>query len=445
MAAFLGGVALRSLFILPKIIYPVLFILPGIFLFLGVILKNKFSSFKNPWMLAGVFLIAAVIGIFRYETKNAIAQKSSLPPLYGKEVTLRVWVTDDPEQLEGRLRFLGETDGNNILVTTRLFPAVSYGDVVEIAGRVDEPPSFPDFDYKIYLEKKNITAVMYYPHVSFLDHNQGSVLKTNLFVLKEQFARSFSRAIPEPHAAFLGGLLVGSRERIPKKISEEFRATGTSHLIALSGYNITIIASSVAKFFRFFFAGAVGEFFLPAMFVILFAIMTGAAPSIVRASVLGILVLIARRWGTPYQIKNALTFAGAAMVYINPNILVFDLGFQLSFLATIGLVLLEQRFEKHLWWIPRFLQLRSSAATTLAAQAAVLPLIWLSFGTITWISPLVNTLILMTIPWAMLFGFLTGLAGFVSATIALIPGWFAYLFLSYELAVISFFANFSFL
>lgn len=443
MAAFLGGVALRSFFILPKTIYPLFFVLPSIFLFLGIILKHKFGSFKNPWMLAGVFLVAAIIGIFRYETKNAVVQKSSLPLLYGKEVTLRVWVSDDPEQLEGRTRFVGETNGSNILVTTRLFPAVSYGDAVEIAGRVDEPSSFPDFDYKTYLEKKNITAVMYYPDLRVLARNQGSALKARLFALKQQFVRSFSRAIPEPHAAFLGGLLVGSRESIPEKVIELFRATGTSHLIALSGYNITIIASSVAKFLRLFLRGSLGEFWLPALFVILFATMTGAAPSVVRASVLGILVLMARRWGAPYQIKNALTFAGAAMVWANPEVLVFDLGFQLSFLAAIGLALWEQKIEERLWFIPRFLQLRSSAATTLAAQAAVLPLIWYTFGAVSWISPLVNTLILMTIPWAMLFGFLTGLAGFLSLTIALIPGWLAYLFLSYELAVISFFANFS--
>lgn len=446
MATFLGGVALRSFLALPNALYPFFFMLPGIFLFFGIILKNKFSSFKNPWMLAGVFLTAAVMGVLRYETKNAFVHESSLPRFYEKEVTLRALVSDEPEQNNTRSRFVGETlrpAQGKMLITARPFPPVSYGDLLELTGRIEEPPSFFDFDYKTYLEKKNITAVMYYPDTRILAHDQGSALKTNLFALKQKFVRSFSRAIPEPYAAFLGGLLVGSRESIPEKITEEFRATGTSHLIALSGYNITIIASSVARFFRLFLFGAIGEFVLPAMFVILFAIMTGAAPSVVRASVLGILVLVARRWGTPYQIKNALTFAGTAIVWMNPNVLVFDLGFQLSFLATIGLVLWERRFEKHLWWIPRFLQLRASAATTLSAQAAVLPLIWYAFGTISWISPLVNTLILMTIPWAMLFGFLTGLAGFLSSAVAFIPGWFAYLFLSYELAVISFFANFS--
>lgn len=449
MAAFLGGVALRSFFAFPNTIYPAFLILPGIFLFCGIIFKNKYDSFKNPWILAGIFLAAAIVGIFRYETKNASIYESSLPRFYGKEMKLRVLVSDEPEQQDARARFVGETlrpTQGKMLITARPFPIISYGDVVEVTGRVEEPPSFPDFNYKTYLEKKNITAVMYYPELRILAHNQGNALKTSLFALKQKFVRSFSRAIPEPHAAFLGGLLVGSRESIPVRITEEFRATGTSHLIALSGYNITIIASSVAKFFRLFLYGALGELVLPAFFVILFAIMTGAAPSVVRASVLGILVLVARRWGEPYQIKNALTFAGIAMVWINPNVLVFDLGFQLSFLATIGLVLWEQKFEKRLWFIPRFLQLRASAATTLAAQAAVLPLIWYAFGAVSWISPLVNTLILMTIPWAMLFGFLTGLAGFLPAMsvvewVALIPGWFAYLFLSYELALISFFAN----
>ncbi len=454
MAAFLGGVVWRSFFTLPSIRYPIFLILTGILFFLGVIIKNKYGSFKNPWILAGVFLAAGIVGIIRYEINGAAVRNTGLPYLHEKKILLRVVVDDEPERGDARTHFLSaasafrhDTDENwhiingRARVTTRNFPEVRYGDLLELSGHLEGPASFPDFDYKAYLAKDGITSVMHYPGIHILARNQGSALKTKLFYLKQQFTRSFSRAIPEPHAAFLGGLLIGSRESIPEKITEAFRATGTSHLIALSGYNITIIASSVAKLFRLFLYGVIGEFLLPALFVILFAVMTGAAPSVVRASVLGILVLVARRWGTPYQIKNALTFAGAAMVWINPNVLMFDLGFQLSFLATIGLVLWEQRVEKRLWWIPHFLQLRASAATTLAAQAAVLPLIWLNFGTISWISPLVNTLVLMTIPWAMLFGFLTGLVGFFSSTLALIPGWFAYLFLSYELTIISFFAN----
>lgn len=441
MVSFLGGVAIRSFFDISDLFIFILFAAIAIALFAGIVFA------KRQWLITGVFIAFILLGMFRYETKNNTNNESSLPRLHGQEVTLRVLVIEEPESRQDGMRFVGRAclkpclGQNHILITTRSYPTLAYGDILEIRGRVEEPPSFPDFNYKAYLEKKHVTSVMYYPEINIIARDQGSAIKTKLFALKEKFVRSFSAAIPEPHAAFLGGLLVGSRETIPEEIIEAFRATGTSHLVALSGFNITIIASSVAKFFLLFLYGALGEFILPALFVILFAIMTGAAPSIVRASILGILVLVARRWGTPYTIKNALTFAGAAMVWVDPNVLVFDLGFQLSFLATIGLVLWEQKFETKLWWIPKFLHLRSSAATTLAAQAAVLPLIWYTFGTVSWISSVVNTLILVTIPWAMLFGFLTGLAGFISSTLALIPGWFAYLFLSYELTLITFFAN----
>jgi competence protein ComEC len=434
LVSFLGGVAIRSFFDLPDLLLYMLFAAITCFFFASIV-------FQRAWFLAGIFMAAALLGIFRYEAKNGLIETSRLPSLYGNQMTLRVLITEEPERNNARMRFVGYTDGDNLLITARPYPPFVYGDLLEVRGRVDEPPSFPDFDYKAYLAKKRITAVMYYPEIHIIAHDQGNALKTKLFALKERLVRSFSAAIPEPHAAFLGGLLVGSRDTIPEDLTEAFRATGTSHLIALSGYNITIIASSVAVFFRLFFSGIFGELMVPALFVILFALMTGAAPSVVRASVLGVLVLLARRAGSPYKIKNALTFAGAAMVWWDPNVLVFDLGFQLSFLATIGLVLWEQPLENRLWWIPKFLHLRASAATTLAAQAAVLPLIWFTFGAISWISPIVNTLILMTIPWAMLFGFLTGIAGFISSSLALIPGWFAYLFLSYELGVISFFAT----
>src|SRR3989344_4872045 len=185
--------------------------------------------------------------------------------------------------------------------------------------------------------------------------------------------------------------------------------------------------------------------------------MTGAAASAVRAAVMGILLLFALQVGRLYQIKNALILAGAIMVYLNPRVLVWDLGFQLSFAATLGLVYIEPILERWFSWGEKddmmqakknfFKKTARSAkiilATTLAAQIAVLPLLIINFGQLSLIAPLANILVLPFIPLTMLLGFLSALGGLVWIYIGKILGWVTWLFLTYEIKIIELLANLS--
>jgi len=244
--------------------------------------------------------------------------------------------------------------------------------------------------------------------------------------------------IPEPAASLLGGLVVGAKRSLGADWLEKFRTVGVIHIVVLSGYNITIVAEFIMRLLAFlprqigFGAGALAIMF--------FAVMTGGSATVVRASLMAVLVIIARATGRIYGITRALLLAGFLMVLHNPKILVFDTSFQLSFLATLGLIYLSPAIERRLGFIPEKLQLRQIAAATIATQVFVLPLLLFQMGTLSLIAVPANLLILPTIPWTMLFGFLAGAIGFVSQIFALPFAFLAYVLLAFQLKIVALFA-----
>jgi len=164
----------------------------------------------------------------------------------------------------------------------------------------------------------------------------------------------------------------------------------------------------------------------------------------VRAAIMGILVLLARQSGRSYSARNALVLAGGIMVFLNPKILRFDIGFQLSFLATAGLIWLAPVFEKWFAKLPRALVFKEILIATLSAQLAVLPLILFYFGQLSFVSPLANLAVLVLIPSTMLVGFLAGGLGMIWLVSAKIFGWLVWLLLSVQIFLIKFFAAWAF-
>lgn len=250
----------------------------------------------------------------------------------------------------------------------------------------------------------------------------------------QSFGAQILRALPEPHASYLAGIVIGAQSAIPYSLKEAFRKTGTAHLIALSGYNVSVVVEYMGFITRSLWWSLFGVFF--------FVLATGASSSVVRAALMAGLVFLARHYGYEYGARNALLAAVVVMVFFNPSILTGDISFQLSVAATGGLIAFSRMLEKRLYFIPKKFQLRESLATTLAAQVATFPIIFYYFGGYSVWSPLVNALILGSIPLTMLLGFLVGIVGYIHPYLAVIVGWPAYLLLSYQLFIIRFFAAF---
>lgn len=217
---------------------------------------------------------------------------------------------------------------------------------------------------------------------------------------------SISSVVPEPHASLLGGLVFGAKRSLGTELLDKFRTAGVIHIVVLSGYNVTIVADAIMRALSF----------LPQTFsmmfggagIILFAIMTGGNATIVRASVMALLVVIARATGRVYEITVALIVAGFLMILHNPKILAFDASFQLSFLATLGLVYLAPLLERYFHFVPKKFQIREFALSTTATQLFVLPFLLYRIGEISLVALPANILILAFVPLTMFFWFSCG-------------------------------------
>lgn len=360
-------------------------------------------------------------------------------------------VVSEPELRDTGIRFfvLLEQEKARALVLANRYPSVSVGDRIVVSGVRRVPENWnSEFDWVSYLAKDGTAYEFLYPSVRVIEHPGGFSISNSLFAARRAFLSALRRAIPEPAAALAGGLVVGASDSLGAELSEKFRRVGLTHIVVLSGYNVSIVADAIIRAFGFMAgsgtvasatalgAGAVG--------IVLFGIMTGGGATVVRASVMALIALLARASGRVYEATAALFLAGFLMVLENPRVLVFDLSFQLSFLATLGLIFIAPAFAKRLSFVTERGGLRGIAAATLGAQTAVLPLLLYRMGELSLVSLPANLLVLPAIPATMLAAFLTGAAGIVHGALAVPFGYGAYAFLAYELFVVDMFSRIPF-
>ena len=416
------------------------------FVFLGLVFViTNYRHQMSIMSAAALFFIAVGLGQLRYQQADLSGRQSDLQNKTGQRVSLVGIVSDEPEQKENynRLVLEDEKSESKILVYIPIYPQYKYGDKLKISGILKKPENFSaDFSWPAYLAKDDIYYEMFYPQTEFVSAGNGFWLKEKLFALKAKFLLAISKVTPEPHSAFLGGITIGARESLPKDLEEKFRTTGVAHIVALSGYNITIVAETIMLFFGFLpqylaiGGGVIG--------VILFAIMTGASATVLRASIMALLALTAKATGRIYTVSWALFLAGFFMVWQNPKILRFDTSFQLSFLATLGLIYISPIVKNKLGFVTDKFNLREIFSATVSAQIAVLPLLVYKTGLISLVGLPVNFLILPFIPLTMFFGFATGIFGMINYFLSLPFAWASFILLKYELFIVDIFAKLPF-
>jgi competence protein ComEC len=345
---------------------------------------------------------------------------------------------------------VGSQDTTEILLSAPLDTDYKYGDEINFTGTLKKPENFMTdqgkiFDYVNYLRKDGIFYVMSYPKIEIVSRGNGNFIQSFLFLAKEKFLEKMYSAVPAPENIFMDGLILGEKSAFSPDIIKSFIITGTIHIVALSGYNVTIVAEWIMKLFA-------KISFVPKNFgigagiltIILFIIMTGGSSTAIRAGIMATLALVARATGRNYDVARALILAGVFMVILNPLLLVYDVSFQLSFLATVAVIFLAPRIEKYFLWVPEFFELRDIVSVTVAAYIFVFPFILYQMGNFSVVALPTNVLILPFIPFTMMLGFLTGFAGLIWYVFAVPFGFISYLFLHYELSVISFFSNLPF-
>lgn len=295
--------------------------------------------------------------------------------------------------------------GKVLLTDKQQWPQYAFGDRLEVEGVLEKPGMIHNtFAYDAYLERYGIYSVMYSGRITLHESTLSwhVVLWRNILNIKQKFEAQINRSLPEPHASFMAGLLTGSRKGIPDNVLQTFQSTGLTHIIAISGYNITLIITLVTQVL----------FWLPknyrtipaAAMIILFTLFVGASAAVVRACIMGIIGLIALHTNSINSARITMLWTLCIMTSINPKYLWYDAGFQLSFLAVIGLIECSEILKPIVQKIPNTLGIRDSLHMTLAAQITAAPLIAYMFGTVSIVSPIANILIAPFVPLAMVFG-----------------------------------------
>ncbi|MES2314671.1 MAG: ComEC/Rec2 family competence protein [Patescibacteria group bacterium] len=343
-----------------------------------------------------------------------------------------------------------------IRMKTKLYPRYHYGDEVIFSGKLSAPFNFKSdtgraFDYKGYLAKDDIfyeiksaqvtgdTATTNATNGHTNTTNISQWITSTLYKIKRGFVNNLNLTLGEPHSALAAGLVVGEKSALGKDLLNDFRIVGLIHIVVLSGFNITIVADAMRRMLSRL--PRVWGIVIGGIGMILFGVLVGGGATVVRSCFMASVSLIAQIIRRDYHVARALIFAGCLMLIQNPLILLHDPSFQLSFLATLGLILLATPMEKFFYFIPEKFGMRGIFAATFATQIFVSPFILYMMGQISVIGVVANILVLPLIPLTMLVVFLTGSIGLVSTAVSQIFGWCAHLLLTYELLIVESFAR----
>ncbi len=333
----------------------------------------------------------------------------------------------------------------DVLVQAPRFPEYGYGDRLVASGQLQTPPVLDDFDYRAYLARQGIHSLLQRAQATWLARGEGSRFYAALYGLRGRGAALLNRILPEPAASLLVGMTLGIESSIPPDVDEAFKATGTSHVIVISGSNISLLAGVLLAIF----GRLLGKRRAPlvtAVIIMLYVLLVGADAAALRAGVMGILYVIAIALGRQSMAVVSLFASGLLMTAVNPLTL-WDVSFQLSFMATLGLILFTRPIEARVtrWFERRLAQertqqimgvLNAALIVTLAAQITTLPLIVAYFGRLSLVSLLTNFLILPAQPPIMMAGMATLVGGLIWVPLGRVLAIIPWLFLTYTTAVV---------
>ncbi len=348
-----------------------------------------------------------------------------------------------------------EVEGG-VLVTTRRYPEYRYGDELVITGKLKTPTKFEDFNYKGYLAKDGIYSVIYYPKIEPTGRNRGNSFYKLIYFFKDKIKQAVEKIMPLPEVAILEALTLGNKRSLTENLKNQLNITGTRHIVAISGMHILIVTQALMYLLIGIGLWRGQAFYFVLAILILFIIMVGAPASAVRAGIMGGILLFAQKIGRLNNSGRVIVFVGAIMLTLNPLLLKFDVGFQLSFLAVLGIIYLKPIFDE---WLNKILpkkfnvwlekgklrrETKSIAAMTFAAQVATLPILVYNFGRISFISPLANVLIVPALPYIMGAGFIFSLGAVAWIGLGKILIWPAWFMFAYATKLVELFSKIPF-
>jgi len=453
--AFLGGIVFADILALKAGHWSVSVGIGILLLLLFPPLQRRWAVFSSPnsrveriaQILAypvGLPLAACLIAFglggwrYRWEREQVQAFTIVVYQSIGRESALQGVVSAYPDQrdtytaltvavesltIEGRLIAQSQKPGSplgTVLVRASPFEDWRYGDRLLVLGKLELPPESEEFSYRAYLARKEILAYLPRAEVTLLERQRGNLFYRTVYEFRQRCLSALLKAFPEPQASLLAGILLGIESGIPTKVRQAFIDSGTMHIVAISGFNITLLVG----LFMAILTRALGRWrgmVVSMGLIAVYVILVGANASVVRAGIMGVFTLFAAQIGRRQSGINSLVFVAALMALFEPDIL-WEVSFQLSFAATLGLVLYASPLND--WAIRQLARLMQADAAqrfgnllsewalfTLAAQLTTLPILLYHFRHLSLIAFLVNPLILPVQPAVMVGG---GIAMFLA-------------------------------
>ena len=349
----------------------------------------------------------------------------------GQDVSFETTLLSEPQIVGNQQRISANLDsGDRIFITTSLYPQFHYADTLLIDGILKQRR----------LENGSIILTMVYPKIKIIEDNKNLFLSISSLIRQKSIAL-FEKTLSPTSSGLLLGIVFGVKESLPSDFSDSLRISGVFHVVAASGMNVTMVGGFLGSLFGWFFKRQIA-ILLSCAGICLYAVLTGLDPPIVRASIMGILVFTARISGRQSLSLYGLFLAGFTMLIWLPS-LIFDIGFQLSFIATLGLLYIQPILEqgRNFKKLVNNSILGEGVVTTIVAQAATLPILLSNFGIYSLWSIAANGLVLWTIPTLMVIGGMSAIFGIILPSLGQLVLYLCLPFLLYFERVIMFFGN----
>ncbi len=418
-------------------VHPTIFI--GIIFAVVIFITTFFLKLKNKWLCLLLFCVFILSG-FIWSTHYDRIHASKIPnELFDTRITVIGMVIDDPNRGINQTRIVVHDDElGNVLVTLGTGAMINYGDMVTLSGKLEQPGIFitdtdREFDYGNYLALHDVYGTMRAYDFKIIAHDHGNWFVEKLFAVKNIFVSEITRIFPSPESGLFAGIIIGEKSLLPKNNLNDFQIAGLTHMIVLSGYNITIVAVAMIAILAWVGLGYRARRVGAIIIIPIFLIMTGLGASSVRAGIMAMIVFILQITTRPSQPFRIILLSLCAMVFFNPRTLLYDPSLHLSFLAFIGLVYMTPVIEKIFAKLQILLRTRLRQGTvktkglltelvmqTIAVQVFVLPYILYMNGRVSLLLFFANILTVPTVPIIMGTGFVVTIIGIIWNPLAMI-------------------------
>lgn len=377
------------------------------------------AGFGVPWFFVGVMALGVkwrfvpfLVLAFFLGVGRVLIYEAQVPDLPLESVEFEGQVVAEVDRRVDHQKVTVSSPWGWTLIKLTPYEEVAFGDLLRVRA-VLEPPSedIDGFNYAKYLARYRTWSVAK-GHVEVLESRLS--LRGVIYTFKTKVEQRLNSLFFEPEASFAAGLLLGSRKGMPEELSAAFQRTGLTHIVAISGYNISLVIALM--FAMLGFIPLKWRVIFSSVAIVLFCVLVGMSAAVVRAGIMGVITLWGLFTGRRSQAMFGLLWSALLMVLVNPYTLLYDVGFQLSFASTLGLLVIGPMLEFIKW--PKQPVIREALLLTLAAQVTTLPLILYHFGRLSLVAPLANVLVAPFLPFAMLFAALAVPFGLPMALLA---------------------------